>query len=137
MQDFEVKFLERSAPLGVSDHLTYEMALPPADAGTWVVLRDVRKHEDRTPVLTACFEYIANVLKVELAHARRLPAPLRFFQCRYELKAGGVVSWALREVLLAQKDGLYHSASWNLIDELTLGKLNASLNLSESPAKLT
>lgn len=129
------EFLERKVPIGDSEALPFEMALVVTSEGTLVVLRETRTQVPRTPVLTACFEYIATVVHVEVAHVRRLPLPLRFFHCRYEL-AAGKVSWSLREVLMHFRDDQYSMAQWKVPDEATLEQLNASLNLSESPARL-
>lgn len=137
----EVRFLERRVPMsiGSSDFLVFEMALPPAPAGegTWVVLRESRKYEDRTPCLTACFEHITNFLWVELFSVRKLPQPARFFQCRYEMRPGGTIGWTLREVTLAPNPFGFRLANWTYVDEPTLASISASLNLSESPVRLT
>lgn len=133
-------FLERRVPLssgGGADFLVLEMGLPPTEEGTWVVLRESRKYADRTPVLTACFEHIANYLSVELFVMRRLARPARYFHCRYELKAAGEVSWALREVTMANGPVGMRLANWTYVDEPTRAKISESLNLSESPEKLT
>lgn len=133
------RFLERRVPMSKDSEnsLVFEMALPTADAGTWVVLREARRSAERTPVLTACFEHISNFLWVELFSLRKLAQPARFFQCRYELKPGGGVGWTLREVKLAQSAFGFRQASWAHVDEPTLTSISESLNLSESPAKLT
>ena len=72
----------------------------------------------------------------ELLHLRHLPQPLRFFHCRYELAPGSDVRWVVREVTMRLEGGCYSLAQWRLPDAPVLERLNASLSLSESPARL-
>lgn len=134
--DFQ-DFRTRQVPLGYTENLGYERALLTVEDWTWVVLREDRKRlPGCRPVLTSCFEYIANAIRTELVVLQGNPDRLRFFHCSYQMPQTGQLDWSVREVLLRRVDGLYAWASWAADNPDVTRRISEALNLSRQPQRM-
>ncbi len=132
----QLEFRPRQVPLGYTENLGYERALLNVEGWTWVVLReDRRRLPGSRPVLTSCFEYIANAIRTELVFVQGNPDRLRFFHCTYQMPQTGQLGWSVREVLLRRVDGLYAWASWAADNPEASSRISEALSLSRQPQR--
>lgn len=96
----------RKFALGNLNALSCLVGIAPRADGTYVFLQE---QPVGSAALTAHFEHVANLIRIELK-MRQCPPPYRFFQLKGWATQLSVAS--CDEVKLMEKEGAYHYAVW-------------------------
>ncbi|MDO8416349.1 MAG: hypothetical protein Q7S87_09080 [Agitococcus sp.] len=107
-------FSTRQIPLGELDSFSVLVHIRAELAHTQVVLQEDKTSLVSTGQLSANFEHVANVLKIEM-QMRQLPANVLFYHYRPQIVRGVVVQLAqVCKVNMKSKGGSYYDAQWEL-----------------------
>lgn len=128
------RYCRRRFAVGADESLACEMRIELEMGVVLVVLRDV-PGETPPGVLSARFEYLANLVALELVLRGDGHRTVRFFHERVAFDNGRVFrAEQLQEVQLLRRDGRYCYARWVPVDVPTGARLTAAAASERLPS---
>lgn len=125
-------YVRRQFAIGAQESLTCQMRIDEYEGTTLVVLKE-EGHQRLRGALTARFEYVANLVALELTLRGKSRQSIRFFQEHPDFNNGKVQRPILvQEVQMSIRDGQYCYARWAPLDTALAARVNESFCLQKA-----